>query len=171
MPPALEVSAYQKATERIVHEVFDTMLQYQIQRASLDCDGQAYEARTSDVTSAIFLGGGWKGAVVLQCSEKQCRFFAARLMGIPEPDHMSDDVRDAMGEVINMIGGNLKSVLPPGACLSMPSVLAGSDYALRICGSNQTACFPFLGEAGPLWVTLVHVVEVKRPRPINVSLR
>lgn len=154
MTAPFEIAAYETMTVQIVHDVFKTMLQYDVHQSRQD-----YDSRVNDVTSAIFLGGSWKGAVIVECSEKQCRVFASRLMGIPEPERMDNDVRDAMGELANMIGGNLKSVLPPGTHLSMPSVLEGSDYAYRICGSNQVVRFSFSGEAGPLWVTLVQVIE------------
>jgi chemotaxis protein CheX len=150
-----ETETYEAMTAQIVHDVFGTMLQYQIQESSED-----YATRANVVTSAIFFVGVWKGAVVLECSENQAFLFTERLMGIAQPARMDDDVRDAMGEVVNMIGGNLKSALPPGVSLCMPSVLEGPDYAYRICESNQTARFSFIGAAGPLWITLVQVNEV-----------
>jgi len=149
-----DTPTHETMTAQIVQDVFQTMLSYEIHESSDD-----YNTRTNVVTSAIFFAGSWKGAVVLECSEAQARFFTERLMGIPQPSRMDDDTRDAMGEVVNMIGGNLKSVFPPGVSLSMPSVLEGADYAYRICGSNQVARFSFHGEAGPLWVTLVQVTE------------
>ena len=154
MASIFEISTYEAMTAQIVHDVFETMLQYQIQESSDD-----YQTRTKGVTSAIFFAGAWKGAVILECSQEQALLFTARLMGIPQPTHMDDDTRDAMGEIVNTIGGNLKSVLPPGVSLSMPSVVEGPDNAFRICGSNQTARFSFHGEAGPLWITLVQVIE------------
>jgi len=152
MSPILEMTTYDAMTVQIVHDVFETMLGYEIHESLDD-----YRTRMNVVTSAIFFAGAWKGAVILECSEKQCLLFTGRLMGISAPAHTDDDVRDAMGEVVNMIGGNLKSVLPPGVSLSMPSVLEGPDYAFRICGSNRMAHFSLRGEAGPLWVTLVQV--------------
>lgn len=157
MSAIFEVSSYEAMTSQIVQNVFQTMLCYEINESLDD-----YEGRGNMVTSAIFFAGAWKGAVVIECNESQCCLFTERLMGIPEPAHMDNDVRDAMGEVVNMIGGNLKSVFPPGVSLSMPSVLEGADYAYRICGSNETVRFSFCGDAGPLWVTLVQVVEVSR---------
>lgn len=154
MASIFETSTHEAMTAQIVGDVFRTMLRYEIHDSSDD-----YNARMHVVTSAIFFAGAWKGAVVLECSEDQARLFTERLMGIPQPARMDDDTRDAMGEVVNMIGGNLKSVLPPGVSLSMPSVLEGPDYAYRICGSNQTARFSFRGDAGPLWITLVQVTE------------
>ena len=151
-----EVATYNTTAVQIVQDVFKTMLSYGIRESSDDYAQQ----KTDIVTSAIFFAGAWQGAVIVECNEKQCLLFTERLMGIPQPVRMDDDARDAMGEVVNMIGGNLKSVLPPGVSLSMPSVLEGPNYAYRICGLNQTARWAFRGEAGPLWVTLVQVTEV-----------
>ena len=76
-----------------------------------------------------------------------------------KPDRVDEDVRDSLGELANMVGGNLKSVLPPGVALSMPSVVDGSDYALRICGGNATNTVAFSSALGIFWVTLVQVLN------------
>jgi CheY-specific phosphatase CheX len=149
-----ETSTYEGMTAQIVCDVFGTMLRYAIHESDED-----YSRRSNVVTSAIFFAGTWRGAVVLECCEQQACLFSERLMGIPRPERMDDDVRDAMGELVNMVGGNLKSVLPPGVSLSMPSVLEDPDYAYKICGSNLSQRFSFRGEAGPLWITLVQVAE------------
>lgn len=47
-----------------------------------------------------------------------------------------DDVRDSLGEIVNMIAGNFKALLPDGAAISMPSVVEGSDYTLRVRGGR-----------------------------------
>jgi CheY-specific phosphatase CheX len=152
MESIFETSTYEAMTTQIVCDVFDTMLQYPIAECEED-----YSNRSTVITAAIFFAGLWKGAAILECSEAEACFFCNRLMGIPQPAHIDDDVCDAMGELANMIGGNLKSVLPPGVSLSMPSVVEGSAYAYRICGSNQTSRFAFRGAAGVLWVTLVQM--------------
>jgi chemotaxis protein CheX len=76
-------------------------------------------------------------------------------MGIPTPIQFDDDVCDALGELANMIGGNLKSVLPRGVSLSLPSVVQGNSYSLRVCGGHRNNRMSFTGPDGPFWVTLV----------------
>lgn len=154
MESIFDTATYSSLTSQIVCDVFDTMLQYELVESTDD-----YAARSNTVTAAIFFAGQWKGAVIIECSEQQCCFLAERMTGIPRPEHMDDDVRDAMGELVNMVGGNLKSVLPKGGSLSMPSVLEGMAYAYKICGTNKNVRFAFQGEAGPLWITLVQVAE------------
>ena len=43
-----------------------------------------------------------------------------------------DDVRDALGEITNMIGGNVKALLPTPSRLSLPTVVEGADYAVTV---------------------------------------
>jgi chemotaxis protein CheX len=156
-----ETSLYEEPVTTIVHDVFDTMLHYEIGRSAED-----YEARTEIVTAAVFFAGARQGALILECTHAQALFFAARLMNIPEPAAMDDDARDSLGEIVNMIGGNLKSVLLPGVGLSMPSVLDGADYAYKICGANQSERISFRGELGPLWLTLVQMAAPLEPGAI-----
>jgi CheY-specific phosphatase CheX len=58
--------------------------------------------------------------------------FAGRFLSVDPPGKVDDVVRDLLGELVNMIDGNLKRVLARGLRLSMPSVVDGSDYSLRI---------------------------------------
>jgi hypothetical protein len=52
-----------------------------------------------------------------------------------------------------MIGGNLKCVLSQGILLSMPSVMDGSDYSLRVCGVEVRLRLAFQCDDGLFWVT------------------
>lgn len=61
-----------------------------------------------------------------------------------------------MGELANMIGGNLKSVLPPGVALSVPSVALGNELAVRICRGGESNSTCYACDAGNIEATLVH---------------
>lgn len=119
---------------------------------------QPWLPRSGDITAAIFFAGSWMGAALVECTEHQARIWTGRLLSIPEPSDISDDVRDAMGEIVNMIGGNLKSVLPGGVGLSMPSVVEGKQYSLQVCGSNMIARQCFASSDGLFGITLVEMV-------------
>ncbi len=64
-------------------------------------------------------------------------------------------VRDVLGELANMIGGNMKCVLTSGIRLSMPSVVDGGDYSLRICGAEVRERIAFQCAEGTFWVTVL----------------
>jgi chemotaxis protein CheX len=85
--------------------------------------------------------------------------FTGRLLGIEPPEEFNDDVRDAVGELANMIAGNLKPLLPPGVALSMPTLVEGTDYALRILGGNLAGMLAFYSPGGVFWVTLIEAPQ------------
>jgi chemotaxis protein CheX len=111
------------------------------------------------ITGAVYYAGAWQGAILLQCDHRQACEFTARLMGIPQPNRFDDDVRDAIGELVNILGGNLKPILPHGSAISMPSVVEGYPHSLRICGNNPLIRLAFQGEAGVFWITVAGLAD------------
>jgi chemotaxis protein CheX len=71
------------------------------------------------------------------------------------PECVDDDVRDVLGELANMIGGNMKSGMSIGIRLSMPSVMNGRDYDLRVCGAEVQERLAFKCDSGNFWVTVL----------------
>ncbi|MEQ1946132.1 MAG: chemotaxis protein CheX [Bryobacteraceae bacterium] len=156
METTFQVETHQIDLARIVEDVFSTMM-----HMDAVLSGPCAPA-TKSLTATVQFVGEWKGAVLLTCGAKLARAFAARLMPAPsgpEGAISKEDVSDTLGEVVNMIGGNLKSVLPPGVVLSIPSVIEGRDFALRICGGNEFKTNYYLCDDGPFEITLVRVVE------------
>ena len=80
-----------------------------------------------------------------------------RLAGL-EFRRLDGDVRDVMGELANMVAGNLKSLLPRGVDLSMPSVIEGSDYSLHICGVGAVERMSFSSAPGDFRITLLEMM-------------
>ena len=68
---------------------------------------------------------------------------------------VDDGVRDVLGELANMIGGNVKFALAKGLHLSMPTVTDAGNAGLRICGAELQDRLSFECEDGPFWVTLL----------------
>lgn len=157
MPVANEVDSHQVDIAPIVENVFRTMLHLEVW-----CSDANSSTALNPMTAAVHFAGEWKGAVLLQCGQPEALAFTNCLMASEEQPKADDDVRDALGELTNMVGGNLKSVLPPGVALSIPSVVAGTDYALHICGGNAYSTVGFSSGLGSFWVTLVQVLERKQ---------
>lgn len=156
METVFQVETHQIDLARIVEDVFSTMLGMDAVLSA------AVEPSAECITASVQFVGGWRGAVLLTCGGQLARRFAARLM--PSPSGAGevaskDDVSDTLGEVVNMIGGNLKSVLPVGVVLSIPSVIEGRDFAFRICGGNEFKTNHFLCEDGAFEITLVRVLS------------
>ncbi len=108
-------------------------------------------------TSAVHLSGAWNGAMLFECAPWQACRFAGLFLSMDPPETVNDDVRDVLGELANMIGGNLKSALAMGLSLSMPRVLAGDDYRVLVGECEVQDRLAFECALGPFWVTLLDV--------------
>lgn len=146
--------AYREDAIRVVGDVFRTMLRLEVEPVEAP-----WPPEDELVNVTIHYAGAWKGALLLECTPEQACFFMGRLLGIEPPEELNDDVRDAVGELANMIAGNLKPVLPPGVALSMPTLVEGTDYALRVLGGNLASMVAFGCPAGVFWVTLIEAPQ------------
>jgi chemotaxis protein CheX len=79
---------------------------------------------TSEVAAAVSVTGAWRGHVVVECSTAASRHAASALLGVPTGDVTEADVADALGELANIIGGNVKALLPEPSALSLPYVVS-----------------------------------------------
>ena len=140
--------------EQIAASVFSTMLGLEFQKRA---STTACPVSPQTITASVKLVGDWDGAVLLHCMETQAREFAARFLGMPPPPEIDGDVRDVLGELANMIAGNLKCTLRPGIQLSQPSVVDGSGSSLRRSGT--VICeVGFDTEEGPFWLSAVETI-------------
>lgn len=77
-------------------------------------------------SAVVTVSGGWQGVVTVELDEDVARQLTATMLDIPSAEDVVDgDVADAVGELVNMIGGNVKSLMPGPSTLSLPAVAAG----------------------------------------------
>jgi chemotaxis protein CheX len=147
------IEAYRDQAIELFCEVFRTMVRLEV----YPCPEPASPAPDPVVTSAVYFAGSWKGAALLECNLELAKIFTERLMPGCHPVSFDDDVRDCIGELANMIGGNIKALLPDHAELSIPSVIEGRNYSVRLCGNNSFLRIPFVCEAGTFVIIIVEV--------------
>jgi chemotaxis protein CheX len=102
----------------------------------------------SVMTGCVQMSGTWDGAVTLQCSIQLARAAAAAMYDSDPTEMSSAEIRDALGELTNMVGGNIKALLPGPTQLSLPFVVEGGKYSLNICNvvAVHRVWFSSLGE-------------------------
>lgn len=151
MPAELSTGILPSEVAQIVESVFAAMLGLEVSES-----GTPWFPGGDRLTSVLHLAGDWNGAVLLECDRRQACRFAGRFLSIDPPEMLDDVVRDVLGELANIIGGNLKCVLTRGVIrLSMPSVVDGSQYSLRVCGAEVRESIPFQCAEGTFWVTVL----------------
>jgi len=112
-----------------VDEVFHMMLGVAcapIKQAAIE------EAET--ITAVVGFGGLLSGACVFRSGATAALTIAAKLTGMDFPE-LDDTVKDAIGEVCNMLAGTWKGRVPDLAAncgLSIPAVITGSNYNIHV---------------------------------------
>jgi chemotaxis protein CheX len=137
---------------RIVESVFVTMMNLEVHQSDIP-----WAPSQDQLTSVVHLSGDWNGVLVIECNRWQACRFAGHFLSTDPPDAVNGEVRDLLGELANMIGGNLKCAVVAGLTLSVPAVTDGSDYGTRFCGPEVHNRLGFECAEGPFWVTLLAV--------------
>ncbi len=75
------------------------------------------------VSSWVEIVGPWNGAVVLTTGRSTAEELSRCLLAEHAPPVLdAEDVDDALGELANVVGGNVKAVLPGPSVLGLPEV-------------------------------------------------
>lgn len=138
---------------QIVQSIWMSILDLEI-RLDSSADGRLKERGGRTLTGCVQLTGDFEGAVLLDCTGEVARHVAG-VMFEEQPDALSiAEVQDALGELTNMVAGNIKPLLSGSSRLSLPSVVEGADYTLIVPGSRALLQVGLQCEGEPLLVTL-----------------
>jgi chemotaxis protein CheX len=144
----------EEAIVNITQNIWESILGLEIQR-SRDVAPLTQATRERSLTGCVQLAGAWEGSVFLYCSAALAGEVAATMFGTSPETLRSGDVEDALGELTNMVAGNLKIVLPRPCQLSLPAVVEGIDYRVIVPGTKISAQVLFESNSKPLLVTVL----------------
>ncbi len=108
------------------------------------------------LTSCVHITGGWSGALTIGCPVELARKAAALMFGMELTETGDSEMQDALGELANIAGGNVKSLLPPGCGLSLPTVAQGHDHKFVVPNSKVVGLTAYVCEGH---VMIVKVLE------------
>lgn len=100
--------------------------------------------------SLTHIAGAWTGSVVLSLSPEVALHATAAMLGISESEVTETDRQEVAVELANMIGGNLKSLLPAPSYLSLPTIVAGREFYLQVRDAELLEDVVMACEAGLL---------------------
>jgi CheY-specific phosphatase CheX len=107
---------------RIIQQVFRTMLQTEAETIS----GKQSLGRYG-LTARVHFGGAWNGTLSIQCSTAEAKLLAKLFAGGESSGELEQaECEDVLGELANIVAGNLKVVLPKGTQMSHPETVAGT---------------------------------------------
>jgi len=115
----------------ITQNVSSTMIQMDAHPISMDACGEP----EMEMVGCIQIVGEWCGTVLLKTSVALASTAGSRMFGLDENDVADVERQDSLAELTNMIGGNIKSIVPSPSNLSLPTITKGNDFQVRNFGS------------------------------------
>lgn len=124
-------------------EIFSSMIMLEVS------PGEPYRRGNSmlenSVSGIIGLAGSIKGLLAIHMPNPVALAVTSAFLGM-DVDEIDEDVRDAVGELANMLAGSLKAALDPKGSeikLSMPSAIHGEEYSVNCLANAENLTVPF----------------------------
>ena len=128
-------------------DVFSVMLSMDLEVIDDELSESSTQNTESSIVGSIDFTGNVMGSFKI-FTTKDFAFLIASNMLLMEQDELSleEDVYDVVGEISNMIGGNLKTFLSNNgfSCnMTVPSIVSGSDFRTQVMGYNRMETYHF----------------------------
>jgi chemotaxis protein CheX len=112
------------------------------------------ESQPTEVHSSVSITGSWTGHVVYASSAEAAKKAAAAFLAMEVEEVGQEDLSDVLGELANIVGGNVKAMLPPGCFLSLPQVVMAPESATKYPNAERVSGLYGLWEGQPVNVTM-----------------
>lgn len=124
MPLVFDLTEAAQNLGRVATDVFTTMVDVQLQPCHRQPQNERY-------TAMLLFRAPVYAALLMECEPKAAAVLTRRMFSLEKiPVGFNDDVRDCLGEMVNMVGGNLRNFLPELEALdATPTVFASAQPA------------------------------------------
>lgn len=124
-------------------EIFATMVMIEISPEDPFTDGNM--SLEESISGVIGLAGTHKGVLAIHTPNEVAFAITGNFLGL-EVNEINGDVKDAIGELANMLGGNVKAILSKKGKdieLSLPTTINGEKYSFQCQNEADIVIIPF----------------------------
>lgn len=121
-PPTAPTSDTMQITDELLAQMATDMFVSMLDMHVEAIDLLPYEANTRLLCASVRISGTWNAELHVITSETVAKAIACNMFATDVENVTSEDVRDALGEVANVIGGNAKGMMDHDCSLSLPCV-------------------------------------------------
>lgn len=154
----MDTQSYKMLIVHSAHEVFDKMMSVPIEEQE---SGPCLSEGEYHLTATIGFAGQWDGFVSMQCGEELAKYLTAKMLYADVDSLEDEEVRDALGEIVNMVGGKFKSTFAENYNngieafkMSVPSLVQGKQYEVFAVGSDEVQQIVFKADGMSFCVDL-----------------
>lgn len=134
------------------NEIFTGMVMMEIE--AIDPPAEPIGQFKNSITGLIGLAGSFKGVLAVHFTNDIAMAVTGSFLGL-EVEEVNEDVHDAVGEIANMLGGDLKAILSDNGKdiqLSLPSTIGGEEYVFNSRDVGEQLLLAFKVPAGVFYV-------------------
>jgi chemotaxis protein CheX len=118
----------------------------------------ALEPPPMAVTAAVAFNGAWDGHLRISAPVGPAAEIAGMMLAMEIGDVTDQDMADALGELVNIIGGNMRGLLPQPNQLGLPVVTVGGRGAMRFPASRPSLTVTIVWKGEPIEFCLLQAV-------------
>ena len=108
------------------------------------------------ISAMIGLSGGFSAMLGIHCPEAIGLAISGAMLGM-EIDEIDADVKDAMGEIANMVAGGLKERFVAEGIdleLAIPTAISGKSFTIASSTRSKRVIVPFNVESGQFFIEM-----------------
>ncbi len=145
---------FAKKIVETTEEIFNTMIFMEISAdAPLE---QGKQALGCHISAMIGLTGGFSAMLGIHCPEAIGLAISGAMLGM-EIEEIDADVKDALGEIANMVAGGLKERFAAENIdleLAIPTAISGKSYTIASSTRSNRVIIPFSIEQGQFFIEM-----------------
>ena len=137
-----------------VKEIFSTMIMMEIAEKGTLLTKTI--PLTDTISGVIGMAGTHKGVLAIHLPYHVAKAITGSFLGM-DVDEINEDVEDAVGELANMLGGNVKTILSDKGRdidLSMPTTISGHHYDFQPTKEVERIVILFNCEVGEFLIEM-----------------
>ncbi|CAG37379.1 chemotaxis protein CheX [Desulfotalea psychrophila] len=130
-----------------VDAIFSSMVMMPVEPSDVALE---LEPLTKSISAMVGFAGARKGMIAVHMPQNVALAVTSSFI-MMDVTEINEDVEDAIGELANMLGGQIKSVLAENGRdieLSIPTTISGQSYDFRSTGDNDRTVVYFKVDAG-----------------------
>ena len=134
------------------NEIFTGMVMMEVE--AIDPPVESLGLLKNSITGLIGLAGTFKGVLAVHFPNDVAMAVTGSFLGL-DVEEINEDVHDAVGEIANMLGGDLKAILSDGGKdiqLSLPSTIGGEEYLFNSRDSGERLLLAFKVPTGVFYI-------------------
>ncbi len=145
---------FAKKIAEVTEEIFNTMIFLEIsaeEGLSAGCQGVPCQ-----VSAMIGLSGDFNGMLSIHCPQPVGLAIAGAMLGM-DLEEIDADVKDALGEIANMLAGGIKEAFIDeniAVDIAIPTAISGKSFKISSPTESNRVIIPFNLEQGQFYVEM-----------------